>query len=224
MKKNLFVLLVFIIFLAAAGGTTYYLGDFNKPEREMSRPQLEEDESESIPKVVPNQIELPDEEPQLLPEYYYVSQSVETVYTQPDMTSASDGVAYYGEKLEVMERQGDWIRIAPIYQLEEGAEEVSQWLNAATLSDQPVALNGEAWLNVLTEYVDTSDDFIRFQDVFLQASTALIKENRCRLSDFKEVRGWIKSINFSDNVYFTYCGGIDTKNKVYLNVASGEVF
>ncbi|GAL17908.1 SH3 domain protein [Vibrio maritimus] len=123
-----------------------------------------------------------------------------------------------------MERREDWIRIAPIYQLEEGAEEVSQWVDSKTLSTKQVKLEGKVWLDVLKDYIEDSDNYMSYQEAFLDATTKLIRQRRCRLADFEEVGGWIKSINHQDNVYFTYCGGIETEHKIYLNVASGEVF
>ncbi|WP_162674554.1 hypothetical protein [Vibrio variabilis] len=222
MKRILLGLGIVAVLLAAGGGVAYYFGYFDESEP----PQTSTDRRAQVPQtlVEPSKIEEPTPEPKPLPKQYYVSRSVETVYLQPESTSTPDGVAYYGEQLNVMERRGDWIRIAPIYQLEEGADEVSQWVNSAHLSVEPVKLSGSDWLDILQEYIENSDNYMSFQEAFLDASTQLINSKQCRLADFEEVGGWIKSINHKDSVYFTYCGGIEAEHKIYLNVASGEIF
>lgn len=202
--------------------SSYYLGYFDDPQE----PQSSIVDKVPAPTVAvePTKVEEPTPEPEPLPTQYYVSRAAETVYLQPEHSATPDGIAYYGEQLNVMERRGDWIRIAPIYQLEEGADEVSQWVNSANLSVEPVKLSGRDWLDVLQKYIENSDNYMSFQEAFLEASTQLIKGKQCRLADFEEVGGWIKSINHQDSVYFTYCGGIEAEHKIYLNVASGEIF
>lgn len=222
MKKILLSLGIGAVLLGAGGGVAYYLGYFDESEP----PQTSADRKAQVPQalVEPSKIEEPTPEPKALPNQYYVSRAAETVYLQPETTSIPDGIAYYGEQLNVMERRGDWIRIAPIYQLEEGADEVSQWVDSAHLSVEPVKLSGSDWFDVLQEYIENSDHYMSFQEAFLDASTQLIKGKQCRLADFEEVGGWIKSINHKDSVYFTYCGGIEAEHKIYLNVASGKIF
>lgn len=221
-KKIVLGLSVAAVLLGAGGGVAYYLGYFEKPKS----PENSHSESGQLTKtaVEPTKVEEPTPEPEPIPNQYYVTRASETVYLQPELTATPDGIAYYGEQLNVMERRGDWIRIAPIYQLEEGAEEVSQWVNSAHLSVEPVKLSGSDWQDVLQEYIEQSDHYMSFQEAFLDASTQLIKGKQCRLADFEEVGGWIKSINHQDSVYFTYCGGIEAEHKIYLNVASGEIF
>lgn len=210
------------VLLGAGGGAAYYLGYFDEPE---SPENIASDEGKmGSNSEDANDKEAPTLEPEPLPTQYFVSRVSETVYQQPDFNATPDGIAYYGEQLNVMERRGDWIRVAPIYQLEEGADEVSQWVNSAQLSVEPLKLSGGAWLDVLHEYLENSDQYISFQDVFLDASTKLIEGKQCRLADFEEVGGWIKSINHQENVYFTYCGGYEAEHKIYLNVVSGEIF
>ncbi|WP_338166597.1 hypothetical protein [Vibrio sp. 10N] len=222
MKKILLGLGVVAMLLGGGAGVAYYLGYFDDPQPNQTRSTG----NERLPQtaVTPSTIEEPTPEPKPLPSQYYVSRAVETVYQQPETSATPDGIAYYGEQLNVMERRGDWIRIAPIYQLEEGAEEVSQWVDSANLSVEPVKLSGSTWLDVLDGYIENSDHYMSFQEAFINASTQLIQAKRCRLADFEEVGGWIKSINHQDSVYFTYCGGIETEHKIYLNVASGKIF
>ncbi|WP_151899235.1 hypothetical protein [Vibrio mediterranei] len=223
MKKVVVIALAVVTLVLAGLGIAYYLGYFNQDETEAIVPRTHPD-LQNTNDDAPSDIVVEQPSPPPLPEYYFVARSFENVLTQPDLASATDGVAYYGEKLKVLEREGEWIRIAPIYQLEEGAEEISQWVNTKHLVIKEVNLSGERWLNVLTDYIEGSDDFVLYQEKFFDASTKLVKQKRCRLSDFEELSGWVKSINHQDSVYFTYCGGIESENKVYLNVATGELF
>jgi hypothetical protein len=221
-RKLLLGLGATVLLLGAGGGVAYYLGYFDDSQ------EAQNNTADKVPApivaVEPTKIGEPTPEPEPLPTQYYVSRAAETVFLQPEHSATPDGVAYYGEQLNVMERRGDWIRIAPIYQLEEGADEVSQWVNSANLSVEPVKLSGSDWFDVLQKYIENSDHYMSFQEAFLEASTQLIKGKQCRLADFEEVGGWIKSINHQDSVYFTYCGGIEAEHKIYLNVASGEIF
>jgi hypothetical protein len=221
-RKLLLGLGATVLLLGAGGGVAYYLGYFDDSQ------EAQNNTADKVPApivaVEPTKIGEPTPEPEPLPTQYYVSRAAETVFLQPEHSATPDGVAYYGEQLNVMERRGDWIRIAPIYQLEEGADEVSQWVNSANLSVEPVKLSGSDWFDVLQKYIENSDHYMSFQEAFLEASTQLIKGKQCRLADFEEVGGWIKSINHQDRVYFTYCGGIEAEHKIYLNVASGEIF
>ncbi|WP_234496987.1 hypothetical protein [Vibrio maritimus] len=222
LKKIAMALGAMAVLLSIGAGVAYYLGYFDHDEPAANNEPRQVMVADNV--VEPTTIEEPTPAPAPLPTHYYVSRASETVYTQPETNSMPDGIAYYGERLSVMERRGDWIRIAPIYQLEEGAEEVSQWVDSTSLSTKQVKLEGKVWLDVLKDYIENSDNYMSYQEAFLDASTKLIRQRRCRLADFEEVGGWIKSINHQDSVYFTYCGGIETEHKIYLNVVSGEVF
>ncbi|MCW8348610.1 hypothetical protein MD535_21720 [Vibrio sp. ZSDZ65] len=158
------------------------------------------------------------------PSHYFVSKAYVPIHAQPTEQALVDGTAYYGEKLRVMEHTAEWIRIAPIYQMEEGEEEVSQWVRISDLSREAVSLTGSKWQEILAGYLSQSDDYNLHQARFMDTSTALLESKQCRLYDFEQVGGWIKSMSHPDNVYFTYCGGLDVSNKIYLNTTTGVVF
>lgn len=70
-----------------------------------------------------------------------------------------------------------------------------------------------------------SDDFNLHRNAFLAAANELISEGTCTPEDFVEMGGWVKSSNHRDQpVYFTYCGGMTTANRIYVDVSDGRVF
>ncbi|MEG8222247.1 hypothetical protein OSJ57_16695 [Sphingomonas sp. HH69] len=77
-----------------------------------------------------------------------------------------------------------------------------------------------------SEYlVAQSDDFKRYRDAFTEVATKLIADGRCTPADFEYQGGWMKSVNqYRDEpVYFTYCGGMISENKIYMNAESRQV-
>ena len=75
------------------------------------------------------------------------------------------------------------------------------------------------------EAVERSDDFQIYRDVFTSTSQKLISSGRCRLNDFKAWGGWMRSTHHhSKPVYFTYCGGTHSSNRLYIDAETGKVF
>ncbi len=73
--------------------------------------------------------------------------------------------------------------------------------------------------------VANSDDFTQHRKAFAKAAAELIASGRCTKAEFEEMGGWIKSSNHRDApVYFTYCGGMNVANRIYLDASSGRVF
>ena len=74
--------------------------------------------------------------------------------------------------------------------------------------------------------VKNSDDYARYSSAFVGATRDLIDKRRCKPADFKEMGGWLKSTTTYKNqpVYFTYCGGMTVKNRIYLDASSGRIF
>ena len=74
--------------------------------------------------------------------------------------------------------------------------------------------------------VANSDDFALHRRPFAAAAAQLIADRRCTRDDFIEMGGWMKSVNqYKDQpVYFTYCGGMTSANKVYLDATTGRIF
>ncbi|MCL9773665.1 hypothetical protein [Vibrio methylphosphonaticus] len=234
--KRFFWIVAIIIVLIATTGAIYWLGFRGNDDEPLKSGEAKQAAVTDLKAIIPTPQdptldltqELLQETTQdsaiTLPSYYFVSKASVPVYVQPTENALVDGTAYYGEKLRVMEHSSEWIRIAPIYQMDEGEEEVSQWVRMSDLSTDAVSLTGKKWNEVLSGYLFKSDDFNQHQERFIEASTELLESKRCRLYDFEQVGGWIKSLNHPDDVYFTYCGGIEVSNKVYLNTTTGVVF
>lgn len=73
--------------------------------------------------------------------------------------------------------------------------------------------------------VSGSDYFARYRAVFVQATQSLLADRRCVAADFQEMGGWVKSSNHRNTpIYFTYCGGSNVSNRLYLNAKTGEIF
>lgn len=101
--------------------------------------------------------------------------------------------------------------------------ELAEWVAARFLSS---SLPANPWVKASGSYglVRNSDDYRLYKDVFAQAASFLIESGRCSPSDFGTMGGWIKSSSLSgDAVYFTYCGGMQSENKIYLNAKTGEI-
>jgi len=72
--------------------------------------------------------------------------------------------------------------------------------------------------------IAASDDFSIHKSVFLKATSSLVGQGRCPLSELKEMGGWVKSQNHkSQPVYFTYCGGMRVDKRIYVDVSTGSV-
>lgn len=69
-----------------------------------------------------------------------------------------------------------------------------------------------------------SSDYPTHSSRFISATTNLIESGRCTLKEIQDQGGWLRSTNIPGNVYFTYCGGATSANRVYLDVDTGKVF
>ena len=69
-----------------------------------------------------------------------------------------------------------------------------------------------------------SDDFGLHEAAFVKATQTLLNDGSCTKGDFKEMGGWYKSTTHPGSVYFTYCGGMQQSNKIYLDASNGRIF
>jgi len=73
--------------------------------------------------------------------------------------------------------------------------------------------------------VADSDDVDQHRAAFAAAAQRLIVDGDCTKDHFVEMGGWVRSSNHPDGgVYFTYCGGMEPANRVYLDVRTGQTF
>jgi hypothetical protein len=73
--------------------------------------------------------------------------------------------------------------------------------------------------------VASSDDFAQYRAQFVKAAVELVDQGKCTVDELKEMGGWVRSQTHKPQpVYFTYCGGSTTANRIYLDVRNGKVF
>lgn len=165
-------------------------------------------------------------------------------------TCASDTCGIVGrlsfrEGASILETEGDWARITRPYDAScvNGASEYVDEGNANCTQDNGIVEGRFAeWVPLAdlspTRPVDPaetateservvaqSDDFAQHRDAFVAAANRLIADRRCTAAEIEEMGGWVKSTNERNRpIYFTYCGGVTTTNRFYLNVETGEIY
>jgi hypothetical protein len=165
--------------------------------------------------------------------------------TFPSDKAPSVGMLFYREGATPIETKGGWTRVTKYYAAacENGQNRyVKRGDKACTAangyrpdgtfaewvrSDQLVAerpRDPAADAKEDEKLVAQSDDFKQYHHEFAVAARKLIGQGRCTESDFTEQGGWVKSVTEHANepVYFAYCGGMTSANKVYLNVTTGQ--
>ena len=100
----------------------------------------------------------------------------------------------------------------------------AEWVAIANLSaDRPADPAETAAAS--ERAVAQSDDFLQYREAFVTAANTLIADGRCTASEIEEMGGWVKSFNERTRpIYFTYCGGMTTANRLYLNAETCEIF
>lgn len=155
------------------------------------------------------------------------------------------GRLFFREAADVLEIDGDWARITDAYDAS-CVNGISEYVDSgdANCTDENGITDGKfaEWVLVENLAVDRpadpaetaaedermvaqSDDFAQYRDAFTTAARTLINDGRCTAAEFEEMGGWVKSSNDRDRpVYFTYCGGMTTANRIYLNAETGEIY
>lgn len=221
MKKALIALLVLLIL--GGGCAAYYFFIMKKdpkPPEKVEEPVVETVEppkSELKPvmelRPEPNQTE------------FYVLDIKLEVVEQPEIDGLITGYLYKGEKVEVLEKQGDWARISDYIVLKEGGPQIAEWVAMSGLSNDEVVISNKENKEILDSYLVKSDDLKLYQEKFRNSVAKLISEGECEPSDFEELGGWVRSVRYSErDVYFIYCGGLSLENKIYLDVNTNEIF
>ncbi|WP_373945197.1 SH3 domain-containing protein [Vibrio chagasii] len=221
MKKALIALLVLLIL--GGGGAAYYFFIMKKdptPPEKVEEPVAETME-QPISELKPV-LELQPEPEQT--EFYVLDRKLEVV-EQPEIDGLITGYLYKGEKVEVLEKKGDWARISDYIVLKEGGPEIAEWVAMSGLSNDEVVISDKENKEILDSYLVKSDDLKLYQEKFRNSVAKLISEGECEPSDFEELGGWVKSVRYSErDVYFIYCGGLSLENKIYLDVNTNEIF
>ncbi|MEZ8304481.1 SH3 domain-containing protein [Vibrio splendidus] len=220
MKKALIALLVLLIL---GGGAAYYFLVMNEdpiPSDKMEEPAAEvaqQSDSDLAPIM-----DLQPEPEQT--EFYVLDRKLEVV-EQPEIDGLITDYLYKGEKVEVLEKQGEWARISDYIVLKEGGPQTAEWVSMSGLSNDEVIISEKESIEILDSYLVKSDDLKLHKETFRNTVAELISDGECDPSDFEELGGWVKSVKYSDrDVYFIYCGGLSLENKIYLDVNTNEIF
>ncbi|MCZ4307581.1 hypothetical protein [Vibrio atlanticus] len=221
MKKALIALLVLLIL--GGGGAAYYFFVMKKdptpPEKEEA-PAVEvaaqsESDLTSLTTLQP--------EPEQT-EFYVLDRKLKVV-EQPEIDGLITDYLYKGEKVELLEKLGEWARISDYIVLKEGGPQTAEWISMSGLSSDEVIISEQENREILDSYLSKSDDLKVYQEKFRNTVSELISDGECDPSDFEELGGWVKSVRYSDrDVYFIYCGGLSLENKIYLDVNTNETF
>lgn len=168
---------------------------------------------------------------------HYVNTNALKVRTAPTTKSTHTYNIYRGYKVRVYELQNGWARITRYKTSTEDGKFIkkARWVYAKFItsvnakkkrknrksSSKKTVKNKTSHEEALAKVLKPSDNYDKYAKIFQTASLKLIKEKRCRVNDFKKMRGWVEAS--PTTTYFTYCGGFKKTNKVYLNIQTGEI-
>lgn len=156
---------------------------------------------------------------------YYVSVPLLQTYQAPSEEAVKGSIHYFGDKLSVLEQADGWGRISPYYVYKEGDDEVAKWVPMSSVQLTVPTQSEEERRAMISHYIDESDHFERYSDAFVDATDHLLNEGICSLADLNATGGWIESVQYHNgHVFFLYCGGLQSQNKVYVDAESGETF
>ncbi|CAH6785549.1 SH3 domain-containing protein [Vibrio chagasii] len=221
MKKALIALLVLLVL--GGGGTAYYF--FVMKEDPTPPEKVDEPVVETIEQPEADLKPIMELKPEPEQTEFYVSDRKLKVVEQPEVDGLITDYLYKGEKVEVLEKQGDWGRISDYIVLKEGGSQTAEWVSMSGLSNDEVIISEKENKEILDSYLVKSDDLKLYQETFRNSVAKLISEGECEPGDFEELGGWVKSVRYKDrNVYFIYCGGLSLENKIYLDVNTNEIF
>ncbi|MEZ8043231.1 SH3 domain-containing protein [Vibrio sp. 10N.237.312.C02] len=221
MKKALIALLVLLIL--GGGGAAYY---FFVMKKDPTPPEKEEASAVEVAAQSESDLaSLTTTQPEPEQTEFYVLDRKLKVVEQPEIDGLITDYLYKGEKVELLEKQGEWARISDYIVLKEGGPQTAEWISMSGLSSDEVIISEQENREILDSYLSKSDDLKLHQEKFRNTVAKLISEGECDPSDFEELGGWVKSVKYSNrDVYFIYCGGLSLENKIYLDVNTNETF
>ncbi|TVU59805.1 SH3 domain-containing protein [Vibrio atlanticus] len=221
MKKALIALLILLIL--GGGGAAYY---FLVMKKDPTPPEKTEEPIEDVTQQSESDLtSIMDLKPEPEQTEFYVLDRKLEVLEQPEIDGLITDYLYKGEKVEVLEKQGEWARISDYIVLKEGGPQIAEWIAMSGLSNDEVIISAQEKKEILDSYLVKSDDLKIHQETFRNTVAKLISEGECDPSDFEELGGWVKSVKYSNrDVYFIYCGGLSLENKIYLDVKTGKIF
>lgn len=121
----------------------------------------------------------------------------------------------YAEEIERRETELQALR-------ESEAAEAARWAEAAAAERREADARTAAAAQRL---IAGSDDLDEHRAAFGRVAVELVENGTCSEAEFIENGGWVRSTTFEKRqVYFMYCGGSTTANRLYLDAATGDVF
>ncbi len=218
MKK---ILMVLFLILGVGGAAAGYYLFYYKPQQDLLNMESEQQ--------VPVEQESKDDKPiaEVKPELldYYVDVEKLGIREAADKTAFVDRYLYKGDHVRLLEKKNGWGRVSAYFVYEQGGPEVAEWIPLDGLVEEAPMITEEERRKTVQSYVEGSDDYLEFEDIFLNTTDKLLQERTCSPVDFEELGGWVRSTKYTDrDVYFVYCGGLKLADKIYLDVRTGEVF
>jgi hypothetical protein len=221
MKK---LLMILVLLLGIGGSGAGYYMFYLKPAEEAA--QQEAKKSKEKPSTPHVSGETTTESVKtIVNTKFYVNDHKLAVRNAPNSDSFPVRYMYKSDPVTVVEQKNGWGRISGYFVYKQGGPEIAEWVAMSGLSEQVPVISKEEREEILMGYIDQSDDLSIYKEKFLQITGKLLDEKLCTPSDFDELEGWIRSIRYKErHVYFIYCGGIKTADKIYFDVDSGEIF
>ncbi|USD63948.1 hypothetical protein [Vibrio sp. SCSIO 43136] len=217
------VILLVVLLLAGGGGGAYYYFVIMKAEQEaaeLAAAMEKEDVIEPSPEPIMPELVL---DPGLEPGQYFVQMPGQELRYSPDDDGAIAKTLDIGAQVEVFESKDGWSRVSEYYEYVDG--KMAHWIPNEKLEATLPEDYDQVRAMRLEGQIDESEDFMELRDIFMVETQKLIDSGRCDYDDFEVTKGWWKSTDYAQQpVYFTYCGGLERSDKIYLNVDSREVF
>ncbi|MDP5253240.1 MULTISPECIES: hypothetical protein [unclassified Vibrio] len=219
--KKIVILIVVLLLLAGGGAAAYHFYFQNNDQVMVDEEQTEPtDETGAETQTAPKVIETSEPVNDL-----FVNERQISVVNQPNLQGYKVKTLYKGDEIRVRERKNGYLRISDYVVLKEGETAQAEWIKQEGLSEQKPVIDQKERNEILDGYVQNSDDFLLYQDIFRTQTETLLQEKKCVPEDFHQLGGWVRSVTFAQQpIYFVYCGGLNQADKIYLNVDSGELF
>ncbi len=184
--------------------------------------------------------------PSFAADTYWVTADFLNRRTCPSTHCGIVGQLFYREEVTAYEERDGWVRISKPSDtscregqsdyLDAGGTSCSdsngkeysksaEWVASKYLTATRPAHPGDGEEGV-AKVVSNSDDFMKYKSTFVKATNELVTSGRCTLDDFRQMSGWLKTFTTYHErpVYFTYCGGLNLPNRIYLNAATGQIW
>ncbi|MGN6525789.1 MAG: hypothetical protein ACTHL8_05325 [Burkholderiaceae bacterium] len=162
------------------------------------------------------------------PGAYWVSSQKNKVplFSQPDARSKAISWTLFRWKANVVETKNGFGRVSSYMPGNEFGlpGQVAYWIPLSALdTERPPAPTTSTNEPEFAKYIADGDNFGKYRAAFIKGTAELVASHVCSVEDFKQQGGWmLDPTEKSGVVYFTYCGGMTSANRVFLNVRTGH--